>query len=133
MRVSVRDAEDNSVDLDITATASSVLSPMSVSPSRIVVSELLSRDTTTGLPRQTSIPLLFVNGRAPLQVFSSHPRLLVPVANGNAVTVTSPGTADAPVAPCVDLNTEVFITGIDASGASASTSITITDNGPCPI
>lgn len=133
MRVSVLDAENNSVDLNITATASSVLSPMSVSPSRIVVSELLSRDTTTGLPKQTSIPLLFVNGRAPLQVFSSHPRLLVPVANGNAVTVTSPGTADAPVAPCVDLNTEVFITGIDASGASASTSITITDNGPCPI
>lgn len=130
MRVTVLDAEGSAVNLDISATA--VLTAMSVSPSRIVISELLSRNTA-GVAQQTRIPLLFVNGRTPIQVFTSHPRLLTPTANGNVVTVTTPGTADAPVAPCVDLNTEVFITGIDASGAAASTSVTIADNGVCPI
>lgn len=129
MRVTVLDAEGSAVNVDITATA--VLSAMTVSPSRIVISELLMRDTS-GVLRQTSVPLLFVNAKPPVQVFTSHPRLLTPTANGNVVTVTTPGTSDAPVAPCVDLNTEVFITGIDASGASASTSITIADNGLCP-
>lgn len=129
MRVTVLDAEGSTAVLDIVGTA--VLSAMSVSPSRIVISELLSRDLS-GVARQTRIPLLFVNSRAPIQVFSSHPRLLTPVAIGSVVTVTTPGTADEPVAPCVDLNTEVFITGIDASGATSSTAIFITDNGACP-
>ncbi len=133
MRVSVVDSEGSSASLDITATA--VLSAMTVSPSRIVISELLSRDTKTGALLQTTIRLLFVNGKPPFKLFSSHPRLLTPIApdEGNLVTVTTPGTKDAPVPPCVDLSTEVFITGIDASNASASTSITITDNGLCPI
>lgn len=132
MRVSVVDAEGSSVNVDITATA--VLSAMTVSPSRMVISELLSRNTA-GVALQTRIPLLFVNGRPPIQVFTSHPYLLIPTAtaNSNLVTVTTPGTADAPLSPCVDLTTEVFITGIDASGASASTSITIANNGVCPI
>jgi len=131
MRVAVIDAEGSSVNVDITATA--VLSAMTVSPSRIVISELLSRDTATGNLKQTSIPLLFVNGKPPIRVFTSHPRLLTPAAtdNSNLVTVTTPGTASAPLAPCVDLTTEVFITGIDSSGASASTSVTISDNGAC--
>jgi hypothetical protein len=131
MRISVLDAEDSSVNLDITATAA--LSGMVVSPSKVTISERLSR-SVAGQAFQTQIPLVFVNARLPLHLFTSHPHLLAPtISLRNAVTVNTLGDATSPLSPCVDADTDVTITGIDASGASASTTITITDNGVCPI
>lgn len=128
--VSVWDADNNRADLAVTATP--VLSNMTVSPSRILVSELLTQ-SVAGVAQQTRIPLVFVNGRPPLQVFTSHPTLLTPTVNGNLVTVSTPGTVTAPIAPCVDQATEVYITGIDATGAVASATVVVVDTGTCPI
>ncbi len=131
MRISVLDAEDNSVNLDITATAA--LSGMAVSPSKVTISERLSRDVS-GQALQTQIPLVFVNARLPLSLFTSHPHLLaLTVFLRNTATVHTLGDTTSPLSPCVDADTDVTITGIDASGASASATITITDNGTCPI
>lgn len=130
MRISVLDAEDSSVNLDISAT--SALSALAVSPSRVAISERLSRNTA-GQALQTRVPLVFLNARLPLQVFTSHPYLLTPTVIGNTVTVSTLGDAASPLSPCVDASTDVAITAIDASGASASATVHITDNGVCPI
>jgi hypothetical protein len=129
-RVTVLDAENNAANLDITSTA--LLSPITVSPSAITISEQLSRDAA-GVAQITTIPLLFLNAKQPLQVFTSHPNLLVPSVNGVAVTVSTPGTVDSPIAPCVDTETKVVITGIDATGSSGSAVVTVIDGGICPL
>jgi hypothetical protein len=129
-RVTVLDAENNAANLDITSTA--LLSPITVSPSAITISEQLSRDAA-GVTQITTIPLLFLNAKQPLQVFTSHPNLLVPSVNGVAVTVSTPGTVDSPIAPCVDTETKVVITGIDATGSSGSAVVTVMDGGICPL
>ena len=121
--ISVVDAENNSALLSVTGIA--VLSNLSVSPSRITISERQ--------PQITTVPILVVNAVQPLRVFTSHPFSLIPTVNGNIVEVRTPGTVASPISPCVDLDTPVFITVIDGSGASAATIITIADNGPCPI
>jgi hypothetical protein len=128
-RVTVLDAENNAAHLDITSTA--LLSPITVSPSNITISEQLSRDAA-GVAQITTIPLLFLNAKQPIQVFTSHPRLLIPTVNGAVVTVSTPGTSDSPMAPCVDADTKVVITGIDATGASGSAVVTVTNTGACP-
>lgn len=127
--VTVLDSEGSSATVAVTATA--VLSTLSLSPSQATISELLARDTL-GQPQQTVLPILAVRGVAPYLVFTSHPNLLRPTVSGNTIAVSSPGSAVAPVAPCVDLDTPVTITVIDATGASASSVVTITDNGACP-
>lgn len=112
--VTVRDSEGAVAKLDVTATA--LLSNLSVSPSSITISEL----------SLTTFPIRVLLGKAPYLVFTSHPGLLRPTVSGNTVTVTTPNV------PCVDLNTAVIITVIDATGASAATTVNIQDNGDCP-
>jgi hypothetical protein len=67
-----------------------------------------------------------MRGKAPYLVFSSHPSLLMPTVSGNVMTVTSTAL------PCVDANTSVIITVIDDTGATATTTVAIQDNGACP-
>ena len=112
--VTVRDSEGAVARLDVTATA--LLSNLSVSPSSITISEL----------SLTTFPIRVMLGKAPYLVFTSHPGLLRPTVSGNIVTVTTPNV------PCVDLNTVVIITVIDATGASATTTVNVQDNGDCP-
>ena len=112
--VTVRDSEGATATLDVTATA--LLSNLAVSPSEITIPE---RALTT-------FPVRILRGRAPYLVFTSDPGLLVPSVNGSTINVTTPNL------PCVDLNTEVIITVIDASGASSETTVNIQDNGSCP-
>ncbi len=127
--VTVYDSEDNAATVAVSSTA--VLSTMTLSPSQATISELLSRDTS-GQPAQTVLPVLAVRGVAPYLVFTSHPNLLRPTVEGNTILVSTPGSATSPVAPCVDAPTPVTITVIDATGASAASIITISDNGACP-
>ena len=127
--VTVQDSENNTATVAVTATP--VLSTLSLSPAAATISELLSPDAS-GLTHQTVLPILAVRGVAPYLVFTSHPNLLRPTVSGNTISVSTPGTAASPVAPCVDQNTPVTITVIDATGASASSVITIADNGDCP-
>lgn len=127
--VTVQDSEDNSATIAVTATA--VLSTLSLSPAAATISELLSLNAL-GQPQQTVLPILAVRGVSPYLVFTSHPNLLRPTVSGNTISVTTPGSTASPVPPCVDLSTPVTITVIDATGASASSIITIADNGDCP-
>ena len=121
--ISVVDSENNSASIAVTGIA--VLSNLSVSPARITISERQ--------PQLTMVPILVVNAVQPLRVFTSHPYSLIPTVNGNVVEVRTPGTTAAPISPCVDGDTQVYITVIDGTGASAATIITIADNGDCPI
>jgi ribosomal protein L14 len=127
--VSVTDAENNIATIAVTVTP--LLSKFTISPTEVVISELLGINSA-GAYQQTYIPLTLLRPVYPVLVFSSYPRLLLPTINGNMIEVRTPGTAAAPVAPCVDLDTPVVITVIDATGVSATTTITITDNGVCP-
>ena len=117
--VTVKDSEGAIATLYV--TASPLLSRLSVSPTEITLPESL----------QTVFPIRLMRGKPfdtypPYLVFTSHPGLLWPSVSGNTVTVTSA------TRPCVSENTDVIITVIDASGASASTTATIQDNGACP-
>lgn len=112
--VTVRDSEGNSASVAVTVAA--VLSNLSVSPAAITISELLTT---------TSIPVRIIGGRAPYLVFTSHPNLLTATVSGDIVTIRPP------TQPCVDAPTQVYITVIDATGASATTIVTVADNGEC--
>ena len=121
--ISVLDAENNSASVAITGIAE--LSNLSVSPARITISE--------HQPQPIMVPILVTNAVQPLRVFTSHPYSLTPSVNGNVVEVRTLGTIAAPISPCVDIDTQVYITVIDGTGASAATVITIDDNGTCPL
>lgn len=123
--VAVRDSEGNSASVAVTVAA--VLSNLSVSPRAITISELLSNGAVT------SFPIRIVGGQSPYQVFTSHPNLLVPSVSGDTVTVRTPVVASGAISPCVDVNTPVSITVIDATGNAATTTVTVADNGPCPL
>ena len=112
--VSVRDSEGATATVSVTVSA--VLSNLSVSPTAITISELLS---------STSIPVRIIGGKAPYLVFTSHPNLLTATVSGDIVTIKPPTT------PCVDAPTPVYITVIDSTGAAATTIVTVADNGEC--
>lgn len=119
--VTVKDSEGAVARLDVTATA--LLSNLAVSPSVITISEL----STSTIPIRVLRGKAFANGERFL-VFTSHPNLLrVSKIEGDIVTLITPNT------PCVDLNTAVIITIIDATGASSATTVNIQDNGDCPV
>lgn len=113
--VSVRDSEGATATVSVTVTA--VLSNLSVSPSALTISERMAAGT--------AIPVRIIGGKAPYLVFTSRPNLLSATVSGDQLTVSPP------VTPCVDGATQVFVTVIDATGASATTQITVTDNGAC--
>jgi len=112
--LTVKDSEGSTASVAIFVAA--VLSDLSISPSAMTISELL----------RTSIPLRIIGGKAPYQVFSSFPKVLNPYFDGYNTIVVWPAASI-----CVDQNTPVIITVIDATGAAASTTITVQDNGPC--
>ncbi len=122
--LSVSDSEGSSVSVSVSVTA--VLSNLSLSPTAIAISELLTDNSPSSLPIQ------IVGGQAPYRVFTSHPNLLAPTVDGSTVVVRTPVTSTGAIAPCVDLNTPVAITVIDTTGATASATVTISDNGTCP-
>lgn len=109
----VRDAEGQTASLSLTVTPA--LSQLSLSPAALTVSELST----------TPLPLRILGGKPPYLALSTYPNLMRPRIDGDSLTIT-------PIAPCVDLNTKVIITVIDATGAAATSSIEIQDNGPCP-
>ncbi len=123
--VTVRDSEGSLANVAVTVTA--VLSNLSVSPRAITISELLSSGVAT------SFPIRIVGGQGPYQVFTSHPNLLVPFVSGDTVIVRTPVTVTGAISPCVDVNTPVSITVIDVTGSSATATVTVADNGPCPL
>jgi len=122
--VSVRDSEGNSASVAVTVTGE--LSNLALSPTAITISELLAGTNPT------SLPIRITGGQAPYRAFTSHPNLLSPQVDGNSVLVSTPVTSVGAIAPCVDLNTAVAISVIDATGATATATVTIADNGPCP-
>lgn len=122
--VTVKDSEGAIATLYV--TASPLLSRLSVSPTEITLPESL----------QTVFPIRLMRGKPfdtypPYLVFTSHPGLLWPSVSGNTATGYTV-TVTSATRPCVSENTDVIITVIDASGASASTTATIQDNGACP-
>jgi hypothetical protein len=129
--VTVTDAEFNTASLTLVASGAAILTEFGLTPAKVSISENLTRNTSGAL-QQTVISLLMGKAVAPVQAFSTHPRLLSPTVNGNVVEVRTPGTASAPVAPCVDLDTTVTITAIDAAGQTATSAILVTNNGACP-
>ncbi|MBY0463877.1 MAG: hypothetical protein K2W33_02925 [Burkholderiales bacterium] len=112
--IAVKDSEGSIATVDVTGVP--LLSSLSVSPTAVTVPE----------SAVTTLPIRLMRGKAPYLVFSSHPTLLRPTVSGNVMTVTSP------TLPCVSANTPVTITVIDATSASATTTVTIQDNGACP-
>ncbi|WP_460508934.1 hypothetical protein [Hydrogenophaga soli] len=113
--VSVRDSEGATATVSVAVTA--VLSRMSVSPTALTISERLAAGT--------AIPVRIIGGKAPYLVFISRPNLLTATVSGDVLTLTPP------VTPCVDGATQVFVTVIDATGATATMQITVADNGAC--
>lgn len=110
--ITVKDSEGSTATVSVSVSA--VLSDISVSPSEMTISELL----------RSSFPIRIIGGKAPYLVFSSYPNLLAPTVTDATITVS-------PVNLCVDVNTQVVITVIDATGATAASTITVQDNGPC--
>jgi hypothetical protein len=115
--VSVRDAEGAVATTSVTVLAA--LSNLSLSPTSVAVSELI--------PAGSVIAVRILGGKAPYQVFSSHPKLLTATVSGDSLLIQPPGQ------PCVDESTRVVITVIDATGAIATSIITVVDNGPCGV
>lgn len=129
--VKIYDADYSSVNLSAYATGTAAPTTFSLLPAKLTTSENLVTDATTGKAVQTLVSLKLYKAELPVQVFSSAPRLLIPTLNGSTVEVRTPGTATAPIPPCVDADTAVTITVIDAAGASASTVITVSNMGAC--
>ena len=115
--ITVKDSEGSIATLDVTATpVVPLLSSLSVSPTAITIPE----------SAVTTFPIRLMRGKAPYLVFTSHPGLLRPTISGETLTVASANL------PCVSANTAVIITVIDATGATATTTVAIQDNGACP-
>ena len=112
--IAVKDSEGAIATLEVTGVP--LLSNLSVSPTAVTIPESAI----------TTLPIRLMRGKAPYLAFSSHPSLLRPSVAGNVMTVTSP------TLPCVSANTSVIITVIDATGATATTTVAIQDNGACP-
>jgi hypothetical protein len=74
-----------------------------------------------------------LRGRAPYQVFTSHPWLLRATVSGDVVTISTLSDGSGHYAPCVEDDTVVTISVIDATQAIAAIRVTIQDNGlVCP-
>ena len=112
--IAVKDSEGAIATVEVTGVP--LLSNLSVSPTAVTIPE----------SEITTLPIRLMRGKAPYLLFSSHPSLLIPSVSDNVMTVTSP------TLPCVDANTSVIITVIDATGATATTTVAIQDNGACP-
>jgi hypothetical protein len=112
--IAVKDSEGAIATVEVTGVP--LLSNLSVSPTAVTIPE----------SEITTLPIRLMRGKAPYLVFSSHPSLLMPTVSGNVMTVTSTAL------PCVDANTSVIITVIDDTGATATTTVAIQDNGACP-
>lgn len=129
--VKIYDADYSSVNLSAYATGTAAPTTFSLLPAKLTISENLQTDATTGKAVQTLVSLKLYKAQTPVQVFSSAPMLLTPTLNGTTVEVRTPGTAAAPVPPCVDADTAVTITVVDAVGSTASTVITVSNTGAC--
>lgn len=128
--VTVLDADFNTVTTTVVATGTAAPTKFTLSPTKLLIPEALALDAA-GKPQQTVIALKLYKAEPPVQVFSSAPALLKPTLNGSTVEVRTPGTAASPVPPCVDADTIVTITVLDAAGNTASTEITIRNGGAC--
>lgn len=126
----VYDSDNTTVPLTVVATGLALPTKFALAPAKVVISELLGIGPT-GLPQQTVVSLSLSKAIAPVQVFSSAPQLLMPTVVGNTIEVRTPGTALSPLPPCVDLDTTVIITVIDAAGQTATTDIVIRNVGAC--
>ena len=106
-----------------TLTAAPGQPSIQISPSSLTISE---RNTT-------AITLNVLGASGTLAVFSSDPTILQASASGNTITV-SPGTqGNACIAPAAAGGTQaITITAVDASGAKATSVITIQDAAACP-
>ena len=128
--VVVRDSEGATARVDFTALP--MVSLISASPSAITISELLTLDAI-GIVQPTRIPVRVLRGRAPYQVFTSHPWLLRATVSGDVVTISTLSDGSGHYAPCVEDDTVVTISVIDATQAIAAIRVTIQDNGlVCP-
>lgn len=128
--VTVLDADFNTVTTTVVATGTAAPTKFTLSPAKLLIPEALALDAT-GQPQQTVIALKLYKAEPPVQVFSSAPALLKPTLNGSTVEVRTPGTAASPVPPCVDADTIVTITVLDAAGNTATTEITVREGGAC--
>lgn len=114
--ITVLDANNQSAPYSVTSNAATP--GIRLSPSAISVSE---KDAQ-------AITLSIYGATGSVTAFSSDVSLLRAVVSGNKVNLTT-GTNGT---RCVDQNTNVEITVIDATGASGVANVTITDNGLCP-
>lgn len=128
--ITVLDADFNTTTTTVVATGTAAPTKFTLSPAKLIIPEALALNAA-GKPQQTVIALKLYKAEPPVQVFSSAPALLKPTLNGSTVEVRTPGTAASPVPPCVDADTIVTITVLDAAGNTASTEITIRNGGAC--
>jgi hypothetical protein len=129
-RATVYDADRSTVVASVVATGTATPTVLTLLPAKVTISENLSLDAN-GKAQQTSLMLSLYAAASPVQVFSSAPGLLKPTLSGNTVVVTTPGTASAPLPACVDADTTVTITVIDALGKSVTSDILIRNTGAC--
>jgi hypothetical protein len=128
--ITVYDADFNKVTMTAVATGTAVSNKFGMAPAQVTISESLTLDAN-GNPQPTVVPLKLTKAEPPISVFSSHPQLLLPTVNGTVVQVTTPSKDGKAIPPCIDGDTNVTITIIDAVGQSATSNIIIRNTGDC--